>query len=67
MINQSWVIEECRLWNALHNPARGKRRPTLHGLAKGSDQYKKVKERLDDLREKDHAAGWAFYNDWVNH
>ncbi len=65
--SEQWRNEEMFLWNRLHNPASGRRRPTMHGLTPGTDRYKKVKEYLQSAKDKDHAAGWEYYDKFIHH
>lgn len=65
-MNQGWMLEERRLWDAMMDPGRVRKRLTAHSMLPGPERNKLLQE-IEKQRQKNIADGWRNYATWLRH
>jgi hypothetical protein len=65
--DEQWVRNEERLWNEIHKLPSRAVTPHSKPLPLGSEARKKFDKELLKQRQREFAAGWRSFEEWVKH
>lgn len=58
-----WSRKEKHLWDAMMTP--GRRKISLHSVPPA--QRAKLRDKIEEQKEREFTAGWQAYRDWISH